>query len=108
MKKSRVEAILKLNAPKTPKGCKQFCGMVNYLSIFLPKLQEHLIPIYHSTRKGIPFYWGEEQEKAFKTIKDCLVSPLVLVMPNEKGHFILVSDTSKIACGSALYQEDIN
>ena len=32
--KSRVEAILKLNAPKTPKGCKQFCGMVNYLSIF--------------------------------------------------------------------------
>ena len=32
--KSRVEAILTLNAPKTPKGCKQFCGMVNYLSIF--------------------------------------------------------------------------
>ena len=26
-------------------------------------------------------------------------------MPNEKGHFVLVSDTSKIACGSALYQE---
>ena len=103
--KSRVEAILKLNAPKTSKGYKQFCGMVNYLSIFLPKLQEHLIPIYHLTRKGIPFYWGEEQEKAFKTIKDCLVNPPVLVMPNEKGHFVLVSDTSKIACGSALYQE---
>ena len=33
--KSRVEAILKLNAPKTPKGCKQFCGMVNYfINIF--------------------------------------------------------------------------
>ena len=92
--KSRVEAILKLNAPKTPKGCKQFCGMVNYLSIFLPKLQEHLIPIYHLTRKGIPFYWGEEQEKAFRAIKVCLVNPPVLVMPNEKGHFVLVSGTS--------------
>ena len=32
--KSRVEAILKLNAPKTPKGCKQFCGMVNYYQYF--------------------------------------------------------------------------
>ena len=79
--------------------------MVNYLSIFLPTLQEHLIPIYHLTRKGIPFYWGEEQENAFKAIKDCLVNPPVLVMPNEKGHFVLVSDTSKIACASALYQE---
>ena len=103
--KSRVEAILKLNAPKTPKGCKQFCGMVNYLSIFLPKLQEHLILMYDLTRKGIPFYWGEEQEKAFKAIKDSLVNPPVLVMPNGEGHFVLVSDTSKIACGSALYQE---
>ena len=64
-----------------------------------------MIPIYHLTRKGIPFYWGEEQEKAFKAIKDCLVNPPVLVMPNEKGHFVLVSDISKIACGSALYQE---
>ena len=57
------------------------------------------------TRKGITFYWGEEQEKDFKTFKDCLVNPLVLVMPNEKGHVVLVSDTSKIACGPALYQE---
>ena len=100
--KSRVEAILKLNPPKTPKGWKHFCGMVNYLSISLPKLQEHLIPI---SFKGIPFYWGEEQEKAFKAIKDSLVTPPVLGMPNETGHFVLVSDTSKVACGSALYQE---
>ena len=62
-------------------------------------------PIYHLTRKGIPFYWVEEQEKAFKAIKECLVNPPVLVMPNEKGYFVLVSDTNKIACGSALYQE---
>ena len=34
-----------------------------------------------------------------------MVIPPLLVMPNEKGHFVLVSDTSKIACGSALYQE---
>ena len=33
------------------------------------------------------------------------MNPPVLVMPNEKRHFVLVSDTSKIACGSALYQE---
>ena len=61
--KSRVEAILKLNAPKTPKGCKQFCGMVNYLSIFLPKLQEHLIPIYHLKLGKVFHFIGEKNRK---------------------------------------------
>ena len=26
-------------------------------------------------------------------------------MPNNKGHLTLVSDTSAVACGAALYQE---
>ena len=33
--KSRVEAIVKLDPPKSPNNCKQFNGMVNYLSMFL-------------------------------------------------------------------------
>ena len=48
---------------------------------------------------------GEEQEKAFEDIKKALTSPPVLVMPDSQGHIILVSDTSKIGCGGALYQE---
>ena len=37
--KSRVEAIVKLDLPKSPKNCKQFCLIVNYLSMFLKDLQ---------------------------------------------------------------------
>ena len=103
--KSRVEAIVKLDPPKSPKNCKQFCGMVNYLSMFLKDLQTKLIPIYHLTKKGVPFHWGELQQKAFEMIKKDLTEAPVLAMPNNKGHMVLVSDTSKIACGSALYQE---
>ena len=54
--KSRVDAIVKLDPPKSPKNCKQFCGMVNYLSMFLKDLQTKLIPIYHLTKKGVPFH----------------------------------------------------
>ena len=63
--KIRVESILKLDSPKLPKNCKQFFGMVNYLSMFLKDLQTKLIPIYHLTKKGVPFHWGEVQQKAF-------------------------------------------
>ena len=103
--KSRVDAIVRLDPPKSPKNCKQFCGMVNYLSMFLKDLQTKLIPIYHLTKKGVPFHWGELQQKAFEQIKKDLTEAPVLAMPNSKGHMVLVSDTSKIACGSALYQE---
>ena len=103
--KSRVEAIVKLDPLKSPKNCKQFCGMVNYLSMFLKDLQTKLIPIYHLTKKGVPFHWGELQQKAFEMIEKDLTEAPVLAMPNNEGHIVLVSDTSKIACGSALYQE---
>ena len=103
--KIRTEASLKLDPPKTPKNCKQFCGMVNFPSIFLKDLQITLTPIYQLTKKGIPFVWTEEYQKAFEEIKRALTNPAVLVMPNEKGQFVLVSDTSTIGCGATLYQE---
>ena len=67
--RNRIEAILKLEPPKTPKGCRSFVGMVNFLSIFCPELQKLLKPIYDLTRKGRPFIWGEEQHEAFEIIK---------------------------------------
>ena len=94
--KSRIDAIQKVNPPKTIKECRSFCGMVNYMSMFLPSLQEKLIPIYFITRKGIPFYWGEEQQRAFDDIKKDVTNAPVLLMPNSTGHFVLVSDTSKM------------
>ena len=78
--------------------------MVNFVSIFCPELQRLLKPIYDLTRKGRPFIWGQEQQNAFEEIKSRLQKPPVLSMHNRKGRFILYSDTSKLATGSALYQ----
>ena len=79
--KSRVDAIVKLDPPKSPKNCKQFCGMVNYLSMFLKGLQTKLIPIYHLTKKDVPFHLAELQQKAFEMIKKDLTEAPVLAMP---------------------------
>ena len=101
--RSRLEAIQRLQPPKTPKGCRSFAGVVNFLSMFCPELQKLLKPIYDLTRKGKPFYWGKEQQDSFEEIKCRLIKP-VLHMPNKTGRFHLYSDTSKFATGSALYQ----
>ena len=67
--RSRIEAIHKLNPPTTPKGCRSFAGMVNFLGVFCPDLQKLLKQIYDLTRKGIHFIWGKEQQEAFEEIK---------------------------------------
>ena len=36
--RNRLEAIQKLQPPKTPKGCRSFAGVVNFLSMFCPEL----------------------------------------------------------------------
>ena len=37
---SRVDAIQKLEPPKTPEECKMFCGLINYLSMYLKNPQK--------------------------------------------------------------------
>ena len=102
--RNRIEAILKLEPPKMPKGCRSFAGMVNFLSMLCPELQKLLKPIYDLIRKGRPFIWGEEQQEAFEEIKRRLVKAPVLHMPNCEGRFHLYSNTSKFAAASTLYQ----
>ena len=49
--RSRLEAIQKLQLPTTPKGFRNFVGMVNFLSMFCPELQKLFKLIYDLTRK---------------------------------------------------------
>ena len=95
--RSRLEDIQKLQPPKTPKGCRSFAGVVNFLNMFCLELQKLLKPIYDLTRKGGPFHLGKEQQDSFIEIKCRLVKPPVLHMPNKTGRFHLYSDTSKYA-----------
>ena len=102
--RSRTEAINYIPMPKTPKQCKSFCGVVNYLSLFCPDLQTLLKPIVELTKKRRPFVWGKAQENSFVEVKKWLTNPPVLQLPKAEGRFILYSDTSIEGTGSSLWQ----
>ena len=53
--KDKCEAIRNLESPRTLKQTRAFCGMVNFLSSFLPNLQFLLIPIYDLQKKSKKF-----------------------------------------------------
>ena len=103
--KDKCEAIQNLDSPKTLKQTRAFCGMVNFLSSFLPNLRQLPIPIYDFQKKSKKFKWTEEAEKAFNDINKLLISPPVLKAPMPDGLFHLESDTSREGVGGTLLQK---
>ena len=93
---SRLEAIQKLEPPKTVKGCRSFAGMVNFLSIFCQDLQKLLKPIYDLTRKGKPFIWQQDQQMAFEEIKNRLQKPPILHLPDGKGFTCILTQANML------------
>ena len=83
--KDKCDAIRNLKSPKTLRETRTFCGMVNFLSSFLPNLCRLLILIYDLQKKK--FKWTEEAEKAFNDIKKLFISPPVLKAPTPDGLF---------------------
>ena len=78
--KDKCDAI-NLESPKTLRQARAFCGMVNFLSSFLPNLHRLLIPIYDLQKKAKKFKWTEEAKKAFNEIKKLLINSPVLKAP---------------------------
>ena len=102
--KSKVEAIEKLQPPKTPKQTKSLIGMIAYLSMYIPRLQLLLTPMHKLTRKGVKFEWTKEMADNFKEIKEILKKHPVLTLPAKEGLFRLYCDTSFIGTGASLCQ----
>ena len=90
------------------KQTRAFCGMVNFLSSFLPNLRRLLLPTYDLQKKSKKFKWTEEAEKAFNDINELLISPPVLKVPMLNSLFCLESDTSQEGVGDTLLQKQGN
>ena len=103
--KDKCDAIRNLESPKTLRQTRAFCGMVNFLSSFLPNLCRLLIPIYDLQKKVKKFKWTEEAERAFNDTKNLLINPPVLKAPTPDGLFRLESDTSREGIGGTLLQK---
>ena len=85
--KDKCATIRNLESPRTLRQTRAFCGMVNFLSSFLPNLHRLLKPIYDLQKKAKKLKWTEEAKKAFNEIKKLLLNPPVLKAPTPDGSF---------------------
>ena len=103
--KDKVEAIVKMEAPKNVKEVQRFAGMVNYLARFLPQLSEIMEPIRILTLKDRAFVWGKKQDEAFTEIKTKVTQAPVLAYYDCKKPLQIQCDASMNGIGSVLMQD---
>ena len=98
-----IETIKEWKEPSNNKEVEQFLGLANYHRNFIKNFAEVADPLNHLLRKK-EFVWKEEQHKAFKSLKELLISPQVITIPNKEGEFILDCDASNVSIGAELSQ----
>lgn len=65
----KIRVITQIEAPQNIKGIKSFLGNVDYYRRFIINFAQISYPLDILTRKGQPFTWTEDHEKAFNELK---------------------------------------
>ena len=102
----KTKAILDMLAPRTEKDIRGFLGRLQYISRFIARLTDICDPIFRLIRKNQPTVWNDDFQRAFEKIKECLLSPPVLVPPTPGRPLLLYLSVSDIALGCMLAQLD--
>ena len=104
----KIEAIINLKEPTNVKEVRMFMGMINFYRRFFDKFAVRIEPITRLLKKDVAFEWKEEQQKAWKEIKEQLKKQAILSHPDFEKKFYLRTDASGIGMASILFQEDDN
>ncbi|XP_064622356.1 uncharacterized protein K02A2.6-like [Lineus longissimus] len=99
---SKIEAIRSMPAPTDVAWVKRFCGMVQYMSRFLPNLANDLGPIRDLTKKETEWDWSAACDQAFRTVKEKLTVAPVLAYFDSKKEVKVQTDSSKDGIGAVL------
>ena len=102
----KIKAILDMPAPRNEKEIRGFLGTLQYISHFIARLIDICEPIFHLLRKNQPTVWNNDCQCAFEKIKECLLSPPVLVPPTPGRPLLLYLSVSDMDLGCMLAQLD--
>jgi hypothetical protein len=77
----KIEAIMRMEAPRSQKKVQRFIGCMAVLSRFISRLGEKRMPFYKLLKKAEKFQWTIEAQKALEALKKFLTTPPVLKPP---------------------------
>ncbi|KAB2835862.1 MAG: hypothetical protein F9K49_02960, partial [Caedimonadaceae bacterium] len=104
----KVSKVVNARDPNDKEEVRAFTGLTNFYRDFVKGYSKIMLPITSLLAKDAVFQWKDEQIQAFKTIKERITSPPILIPPAMDKPFIVKVDASLYAVGATLAQEDEN
>ncbi|KAJ9545109.1 LOW QUALITY PROTEIN: hypothetical protein OSB04_024816 [Centaurea solstitialis] len=92
---TKIEAMKKWEAPKTPTEIRQFLGLAGYYRRFIANFSKIVQPLTTLTQKDKKFIWGEKREEAFQLLKHKLCNAPILAQILEAQREALKADNLK-------------
>ena len=102
--RAKVAAMAEMPQPRNVQEIQAFLGAANYYRRFVPGFSSIAEPLHNLTRKGVPFVWTPECERAWRTLRNALAQAPVLALPDPDAQFVLQTDASLVGLGAVLCQ----
>jgi hypothetical protein len=106
MEPEKVKAIMEWEAPRSTRGVRAFVGFANYYRRFIDGFSTLVIPLTELTKKGTPFKWGTEAQRAFEKLKVMFVTAPILAQFDPERETLVEADSSGWSVGGVISQYD--
>ena len=100
----KLQAIKDFPEPRKVKDIQSFIGLAGYYRKFISDFSKIAKPMTKLTKKTEKFVWTTEQQIAFDTLKEKLMTAPVLQYPDFTQEFNVTTDASDYAIGAVLSQ----
>ena len=97
--------IQEMKVPTNKTELRSFLGLAGFYRRFIKGFAQISATLHEATSRTKPFIWTHEMTSSFNDLKNRLVSPPILSMPNFTLPFIVETDASNVAVGAVLAQK---
>ena len=101
----KLQAIKDIPVPKTKTNVRSFVGLAGFFRKFVKNFALIAKPLTELTKESVTFKCTTNQQQAFQTLKDHLMSGPVLKSPDHQRSWYLVTDACDIGIAAWLGQK---
>ncbi|GJT61413.1 putative reverse transcriptase domain-containing protein [Tanacetum coccineum] len=100
---SRLSRVKNWRSHESPQKSVSFLGLAGYYRRFIENFSKIAKPLTLLTQKNKTYVWGNEQDEAFRILKEKLCNAPVLALPDGPDDFVVYCDASKQGFGSHVF-----